>query len=92
MYHVISLFYHNVHFSYDKDSMAAGGTRVNYAEFAGYFRRVAAASLAAEKEEAPTTGLFLVGWMGGLSWVGCQITDVLISLQPPQGVSVARNA
>lgn len=49
----------NLTISYDKDSMAAGGTRVNYAEFACYFRRVAAASLAAEKEEAPIpTGFF----------------------------------
>ena len=72
--------------------MAAGGTRVNYAEFACYFRRVAAASLAAEKEEAPIpTGLFLVGWMGGLSFVSWQIADsILISLQIPQ--SFCQNA
>eukprot|EP00434_Breviolum_minutum_P007649 symbB.v1.2.006746.t1/scaffold405.1/size210896/2 len=40
------------------DSMAAGGTRVNYAEFACYFRRVAAASLAAEKEEGKMREIF----------------------------------
>lgn len=86
----------NFTISYDKDSMAAGGTRVNYAEFACYFRRVAAASLAAEKEEAPIpTGLFLVGWMGGLSFVSWQIADsILISLQkPPEFLSKClRNA
>lgn len=57
----------NFTISYDKDSMAAGGTRVNYAEFACYFRRVAAASLAAEKEEAPIPTGLVFSWVDG--WV-----------------------
>ncbi|CAK9023733.1 unnamed protein product [Durusdinium trenchii] len=41
-----------------KDSMAGGGTRVKYADFSAYFRRVAAACLAAEKEEAKMREIF----------------------------------
>lgn len=32
--------------------MAGGSSRVNYSDFSGYFRRVAAVCLAVEKEEA----------------------------------------
>eukprot|EP00913_Durusdinium_trenchii_P013982 g13129.t1 len=42
----------------DEDSMAGGGTRVKYADFSAYFRRVAAACLAAEKEEAKMREIF----------------------------------
>jgi hypothetical protein len=43
--------YENIHVS-SKDSMAGGSSRVNYSDFSGYFRRVAAVCSAVEKEEA----------------------------------------
>lgn len=40
------------------DSMAGGSSRVNYSDFSGYFRRVAAVCLAVEKEEAKMREVF----------------------------------
>ena len=51
-----------------QDSMAGGGTRVKYADFSAYFRRVAAACLAAEKEEVWKNVLGVsTGSLGGLA-------------------------